>query len=501
MPRAVPFPRSRWKRLTPSAPARAVDPISPTETAIFFRPPSVGTPKRVFGISRPASTALTLSGRPVAGQCLFCHANRARFQEGSLNRYDTPLFDGHAIGCERCHGPGEKHVVSADRLDIVNPQPRRLAAELCDAVCEQCHLEGVRRVVRRQRGLYDFRPGLPLQDFWRIFVRPSKPGTKHRAVTHVEQMRASRCYPGRAETGRMLCVSCHDPHVAVAAEERAVYYRARCLQCHQDHGCSLPLPDRLQRQADDSCIACHMPRFATADIVHTAATDHRIPRRPPDAAKEQRHAENDEDREIKPFHPYPAEDEAEVRRDLGLALVEMMNDNEASPERYSALAESLLDGAVRQDADDVPAWEALGLTRLMRHRGQEALAALENVLHRDPNREIALSAVATLAWNLGRREESLAYGRRVIAVNPWLPTYRRFLTQLLLHQGEWDEARSQCRAWRRLEPMSVEARQVWIDLLLREGNKSEARAEFARLEALNPPDLASLREWFEGRMR
>lgn len=456
--------------------------------------------KHVWDLS-PGFNREALSGRPVSGECLFCHANRTHFQEGSLNHYEKPVFEGNAIGCERCHGPGEKHVQSKESLDIVNPTPKRLAPDLCDAVCEQCHLEGVERIVRRQRGLYDFRPGLPLQDFWRIFVRPSKPGAKYRAVTHVEQMRASRCYPGRLDTGRMFCVSCHDPHVAVAPEERVAYYRSRCLKCHEHTGCSLPRPVRLERQADDSCIACHMPRFPAADIAHTAATDHRIPRWPSPAATEQLPSDEDENRALEPFHLYQPEDEAEVQRDLGLALLKMMQSHEMSPELNSARAEALLAGAVRRDADDVPAWEALGLTLLIRHRGVEGLAVLENVLHRDPNRETALTAAATLAWNLKRGEESLAYWRRAVAVNPWLPSYRRSLTQVLLQLRQWDEARSSCRDWLRLDPMSLESRQAWIDLLLREGKTIEAREEFTRLEALNPPNLASLRTWFNQRMR
>jgi hypothetical protein len=456
--------------------------------------------KRVWDLS-PGFASSYLSGRPVPGTCLFCHANRARFRESSLNRYETPPFEGHAIGCERCHGPGERHVASGDGFDIVSPKPGRLTPELCDAVCEQCHLEGVQRVVRRQRGLYDFRPGLPLQDFWRVFVRASQPGEKDRAVTHVEQMHASRCYQGETGTGRMLCISCHDPHVAVAAEVRVAYYRGRCLTCHQDKGCSLPRPVRLSRQADDSCIACHMPRFATADIVHTAATDHRILRRPtPAASKEERHPVED-DGPPTPFHPYRADDEADVRRDLGMALVEMMKYDEASPELHSARAASLLSDAVQRDSADVPAWVALGLTQLMRHRGPEALSDLENALRRDPDREVALAAAATLAWNLGRADESLAYWRRVVVLNPWLPTYRRSLTQLLLIRRQWVEARSQCRDWLRLDPSSAEARQVWIELLLHEGKQDEARREFTRLEALNPPDLARLRIWFKQRAR
>ena len=48
--------------------------------------------------------------RPLDANCLFCHANRAEPVEGTVNRYRELIFAGLAIGCERCHGPGELHV-------------------------------------------------------------------------------------------------------------------------------------------------------------------------------------------------------------------------------------------------------------------------------------------------------------------------------------------------------------------------------------------------------
>ena len=46
-------------------------------------------------------------------------------------------------------------------------------------------------------------------------------------------------------------------------------YRARCLQCHAT------LAERHHPEQRD-CVACHMPRVDSADIGHTAVTDHRI---------------------------------------------------------------------------------------------------------------------------------------------------------------------------------------------------------------------------------
>ena len=47
--------------------------------------------------------------RPIDPDCLYCHSNRVEPVPLSANRYNEPIFQGHAIGCERCHGPGELH--------------------------------------------------------------------------------------------------------------------------------------------------------------------------------------------------------------------------------------------------------------------------------------------------------------------------------------------------------------------------------------------------------
>src|SRR5262249_22226625 len=88
--------------------------------------------------------------RPITPECLACHANRADAVPHAVNNFRKPIFEGYAIGCERCHGPGELHVRTSDKLDIVDP--KRLAPALRDSVCEQCHLSGVGRILRHGRG-------------------------------------------------------------------------------------------------------------------------------------------------------------------------------------------------------------------------------------------------------------------------------------------------------------------------------------------------------------
>src|SRR5205823_13865704 len=155
--------------------------------------------------------------------------------------------------------------------------PRHLAPELREAVCQQCHLQGQYRVVRYGRRTFDFRPGLPLHLFLSVFVRPRSSEEAMKFVGQVEQMASSRCF--QVSRGSMGCISCHDPHELPSRAQRVSYYRTRCLNCHADKGCSLALSERRQKSPDDSCIACHMPAGDT-EVTHTAITDHRILRQP-----------------------------------------------------------------------------------------------------------------------------------------------------------------------------------------------------------------------------
>ncbi len=433
--------------------------------------------------------------RPVQSTCLYCHANRFEPVEGTTNRYRLPTVRGHAIGCERCHGPGELHVRrpgGAGGSDPTIVNPASLEAPLRDAVCEQCHLMGEARILKVDRREEDFRPGLPFDLFWSVFEGAERgEGGGKKFVGQVEQMYESVCY--RASAGRLGCLSCHDPHRWTAPEERAEHYRGRCLECHgEGRGCRLPEPARRAR--GDDCIACHMPRLGRSDIPHVAATDHRIPRDPGAAG---RPAPDDGARgdglPMVAFRRESAGDRGgiEAGRDLGVALY-------TRGQSVAAAALPLLEAAAAARPDDVVAWQALGLTLGQLGRPAEGLTAFRKALAVEPDRESIIVGAAGLAALAGKPGEAITARRRAIALNPWRASYRSALAALCFQEKDWSGAEAACREALRLNAFDLEVRKLLVRSLLHLGRRGEAGEELRVLLDLGPPDRDELIRRFPG---
>jgi Flp pilus assembly protein TadD len=471
----------------------------------------------------PGFGPTVFTGRLVGATCLFCHVNRVQEHPQQPNRFvpltgetsiplgkatdemPVPSIHLQAIGCERCHGPGERHIESADRWDIVNPA--RLPPQLRDAVCEQCHLEGEARVLRAGRKLFDFRPGLPLSDFWAVLVQDHKSGEDTKAVNHVEQMYESKCFSKAVDGVKLGCITCHDPHVHIGPAQRQTYYRPKCLLCHDGAKgppvCSEPHTRRSQVSPQDNCIDCHMPRYHSWDVAHTATTDHRILRRP------------QKERGVAPFgrpnldnavlvdfyrDRFPNGD-PQTERNLGLGLLKLIRMNMLQSPRHAERALRLLEIALGRDPSDGSVRQGKVEAYLLLNRPVEALSEAEVLLPQQPENGELLVQAAYAAQGSGQGDRALAYWRRAVKINPFLADDQLQLMQLLLRTEQWDEAQRHCEELLRLDPFNVSGWQARIGFLLRQGQRAEAQRTFDVIRKLNPPDLARREEWFRQMLR
>ena len=211
--------------------------------------------------------------RKIDSECVFCHVGS--IDPKQHNPYQFEIIET-AIGCERCHGPGELHArryrdhpdQAGDDYTIVNPE--MLPRELAEAICQQCHLQGANWVTTTGHDMWDFRPSRPVTDV-RVDYQLALGGGGMQIVGHVEQMHASECYQ---QTDTMTCTTCHRPHHPIAKEDRVEFYRSVCLDCHENQSCGKPLGERTQL-AGNNCYQCHMPK-ADTNVTHTAFHHHRI---------------------------------------------------------------------------------------------------------------------------------------------------------------------------------------------------------------------------------
>ncbi|WP_197231359.1 tetratricopeptide repeat protein [Novipirellula artificiosorum] len=213
--------------------------------------------------------------RMISDGCLYCHAGLAYRENGNEHKL---VVTEVAIGCERCHGPGQDHLdwVESDTAsdaedDYRIVQPANLNRQRAEEICAQCHLQGSLFVYAEGKTIWDYRPGERL-DATQVSYKVDSSSTKDANFTdHFEQLWQSPCYQ-QSET--LTCITCHDPHHSPTGESAREIHQQNCLSCHDDSACGLDHETRMQR-AQNQCVQCHMPKGESA-IPHTATTQHRI---------------------------------------------------------------------------------------------------------------------------------------------------------------------------------------------------------------------------------
>lgn len=347
--------------------------------------------------------------RPIEEQCLFCHSGSAQFVDPDGRRSKDANLT--AITCDRCHGPGTAHVQHPSAKNIVNPA--KLTGSARDSVCEQCHLEGVDRVLNPGKSWSDFRVGEPTEQTFGTYLLIGRNSGEVIAVSHVEQLAQSKC--ARGSVGKLWCGSCHNPHSQVSDRPREI--RAVCLSCHTK--LSTTAHPTARSAVPQECTSCHMPRNATTDIPHAAITDHRLLRNP---------------------SAVPGAESNEVQN-----VVSWREESHAFHDRNLSLAQTVI-----------------GFSRnlpVMSAEGMRALKALP--IEQQNSDPTVLAALEGFALQGGETAEAMRIGRRVVELQPESAKAAMNFGIVLKRSGDLAEAERQLKRAMDLNPS---LKQAYIEL-------------------------------------
>ena len=419
--------------------------------------------------------------RRVGDTCLSCHSGRPARVEGHDRFVSEKPFHELSIGCERCHGPGGRHSelfrskTSREVTDSLIVNPDSLDGQRQDDICNQCHLEGKMRVLRRGHEFADFRPGELLGKTWTVYVDETPFDAEGRPLftSHVEQMHSSQCFQ-KSEKG-IRCTTCHDPHRSPPAAEKASFYNARCNSCHQDRRCSLPEPDQKRAPASGSCIACHMPKLHSRDVAHTTQADHRIVRK----ASKTKPIESLEKEAIgqlwRPFGEMgKLLTEEERRRSDAMAGLRQANDT--GDIRLLGRVRNQFERILAKDPTDFEVRARLGYAWFRTGNMVVAKRELERALEDRPNSEYYLTFLGLIAYST-RDDAGLRHFQRLLKLNPQDGRAHGPLAEMLEATGELDEAIRLAERGLQRDPTVLDLRRALVRFYRKVGRDAEAREQ------------------------
>ena len=384
--------------------------------------------------------------RPVLAGCIVCHSGRPQPIADGNGLFRDPPFVELAIGCENCHGPGEAHVVEM-QIDpsqgsghsIVNPA--KLTPWLADNICMSCHQAGDARILKPGKDFSQFRPGSVLDETLSILMVPLRRESTPRddLLQHYLSMLLSKCY--RGSTGRLACISCHDPHMQPSPQEAPAYFRQKCLACHTEKSCALPLAIRQRKVPPDDCAGCHMAKRDVTVISHSVLTNHRIVAQAeepfPDAAF---HMTTPSLPDLVHLNAAPGRDGSTL---APLALLQAYGQIALSHpeyrERYWALGKQMQ----TVEPDNIFGLEALADSALQQKtpEGTEAaIGYLDRATIAENRNPADFEQLATLLIATGRVKEAISTLQRGISLIPYDAELYRLLGKSYLSQNHIAEA-------------------------------------------------------------
>jgi predicted CXXCH cytochrome family protein len=195
--------------------------------------------------------------------CADCHSTNVEKNFNSVeNRYNTSISELN-VGCEACHGPGEKHIQTVEaatfKIGIDNPHIDRITgtnSQVGVEKCARCH-------ARRQQLTTKFEHGSSqlLDHYLPALINPPlyhSDGQISDEVFVYGSFVQSKMY----QVG-VGCTDCHQPHSGKLKAQG----NQLCSGCHSSeqfdnpkhHHHSIENKHLGNQQSGNQCIDCHMP--------------------------------------------------------------------------------------------------------------------------------------------------------------------------------------------------------------------------------------------------
>jgi predicted CXXCH cytochrome family protein len=442
--------------------------------------------------------------------CMSCHNGYPRDQlqdNGTGPRFAATLPEG--IDCQRCHGPGQRHIdavtaldVDAARRAIVNPATLDRERQL--DVCMQCHLEPTStplpfQIRRYEYPAFSYRPGRPLSEAFIYFdhastrSRDRDDDDKFEIAGAAYRMRKSACF----QKSQMTCVTCHNPHDVPRGEKAVQHQVAVCRSCH-DTAHARGVPRVAVAGPRSTCVDCHMPKRRAEDAVGVVMTDHFIQRLRPtrDLTAPLKEAEALAERpyrgEVVPYYPAALPSTPENELYVALAQVQQGSNLMAGIPRLQRAIESYkpdraefyyelarayaktgnhaaviewCEAALRHDDNLAAALKELAAAAAALGKWDRAVDALRRAVALHPDDTHVLADLGNVYLKQHRADEAMQTLQRALALDSSLPHASNTMGLASLAKGDQDRAEQHFREAIRIQPDLTEAHNNLANLL------------------------------------
>ena len=203
--------------------------------------------------------------RPTGPLCDGCHSVNYDVKTKAVTEWN--------VGCERCHGPGSKHVAAPAAANIVNPA--KLDFVRANDTCIQCHSQG-KPLTNPIEGRYfdwpvGFVQGDHLNKFWELEEHKlGDTNFMHFAdgTAHKNRMQGNDFVQSVMYRHGVNCFTCHDSHGTPNSSLLVRQGNDLCLTCHRPGGANGPKATTVEAHTHhavgsegDQCVSCHMPKI------------------------------------------------------------------------------------------------------------------------------------------------------------------------------------------------------------------------------------------------